>query len=136
MTPEQKVWHRRLRPALQSIPGMVFARIESRVGTGIPDVVYGYQGIGWIENKFTEAQDRIDLSGWRRSQRIWCDTFGPAGADVFLFIGTPGPAFLVATPGVTRSTFLPLEHPNVVRIYPGKIDPESLARVLARSNGQ
>lgn len=128
MKPEQALWHRRLRPALVAIPGLAFDRIESTVSLGIPDVAFTYRGHGWIENKVSTTNCRIDLSGWRRTQRAWCLRHRPG--RVFICLGTPAAVYMVSTAGIEHERSIPLTHPNILGAWPKTIDPRELADIL------
>lgn len=89
-TPEQKLWHKYLKPALDRIPGLVYERIELKTGaSGMPDVMYSYCGTGFIEMKVCPT-DILNLNKWTGPQRRWAKQHGEAGAKVLLLVGTPG----------------------------------------------
>lgn len=88
-TPEQKLWHNYLKPALDRIPGLVYERIELKTGaSGMPDVMYSYSGTGFIEMKVCPT-DILKLDKWTGTQRRWAKQHGKAGTKVFLLVSTP-----------------------------------------------
>lgn len=138
MTPEQSLWHNRLRPTLDRVRGLAYDRLENRVSAGVPDVVYSYRGTGWIENKVSTSTStgRIGLSGWRQSQRNWTARHVECGARVFLCVACPDAVFLIRAADTMDECPIWMHqtiercHPSVVARWPDRIDALELAHYL------
>lgn len=136
MKPEQRLWRHTLRPALVDIRDLMYERIELKTGgSGIPDVMYTYGATGWIENKWSASHAHIDLSGWNTAQRRWAKNHVYAGANLFLFVGTPLGSHLIRVglhhlDPYDEPEEIRCDHPGVVHTFDSRIDRATLSRLL------
>lgn len=136
MKPEQQLWRNKLKPALEQIPGLVYERIELSTSTaGMPDVLYTYNGHGFIELKVSKVLKKyyVSLSNWTIQQRVWAKRHVNAGGKVLLLIEADCNILLVDPKLVwDEAGFLFDMHPSVIKSWLKKISipPMELASAL------
>lgn len=92
MRKEALFYKNRVKPVLDRIPGIEYERVELKTGkAGMPDIVYSHGGTGWIEMKWNDTTDYIDLSKWTRPQR----RFAARYPRVLLFVGNPDVTYII-----------------------------------------
>lgn len=145
--PEQEMWDKAVRPALESIPQLVYARHECRVSPGTADLDYAYEGGGWIEMKRVKAprreNGRLPIRHLTKQQVGFLRLRGDCGQGAWVIVqvdemveGKERKMFylwghwnleMLEAPGI-RYVLWPL---RCLRTWAGKIDAYDMVQVMA-----